>query len=230
MTTIYFYCNIQRCQLVTRTLHTPSARSRGLVSEGEVMKQFIITLALVVGMSTTAIAQPLLIAEAKARVNDEGISMIYDIYAISHFEDSNFGVQAFGAIAPGWGELYLGPTYAPVDWLELSIMAGAQSFGEVLEPRYGASLWAGTGGFDTLWWVEYDHLGPSSVWYDAFVRYQTTNWLRVGLRTTRFTGVGPTTWIDIPHTPLSAWMGWSPVGIEEGIDLSRATVAIQFTF
>lgn len=185
---------------------------------------------VIIATATTVMAEPLVIAEVQSTYADGAPTVTPNIYILDHFEDARFGVQAFAAVTGGWAELYAGPTYAPTDWLELSVMAGVQSIGSSLEARYAASAWAGNEAFDTLWWVEWDHLGTNSVWYDAFVRYQVLDPLRVGVRFSRFVGSGPTVWTSIPNTPIGAWVTWAPIGFEEESSPARFRGGIQYTF
>jgi hypothetical protein len=167
--------------------------------------------------------------EVQIRHTGDKWDTVYDIYAIDRFGESKFGIQAFGFVSEGWGELYAGPTYAPTPWLELGLMAGAQATSPI-QPRYAASLWTGHGRFSTLAWVEFDHNGADGVWYDINARYKTLSWLSAGVRARRFFGVGPTVWTTIPKTPLGIWISWTPVGFEEVTDLTRGVGGITFTF
>ncbi len=191
------------------------------------MKHFAIVLFIV---STTFIR----LADAKTleiqvRHTDPGWSTAYDLYANTHFGDSDFGFQTFGLMSAGWAELLAGPTYSPIPQLEFSLMVGVQTT-DRLAPRYAASLWAGQDRFSSLAWIEFDHNSKNGVWYDVVAKYQTLDWLSSGLRVRRFFGIGPTAWASIPKTQLGVWLSWTPIGFEESTDLTRGVGGITFTF
>lgn len=180
--------------------------------------------------SCEANAQTSTTLEVQGQHIESGWVTTPDIYAIHHLEGSQFGVQAFAAITDGWAELYAGPTFAPVPELELSLMAGTQLVGRALEARYAASVWAGSGEWSCLIWIEFDHSGAGGVWYDLWIKYQPFDWLGVGPRARRFVGIGPTVWFSVPNTPIGLWLSWLPIGFEEGTNATRAVGAVSLTF
>lgn len=141
-----------------------------------------------------------------------------DAYMVRHFEQSNFGMSAFLLVTQGWAEGYTGPTYAPAEWIELSLAIGGEQTPNGMGLRYGAGLWLGTGPWSALLNLEAnndvfrgDDIGA---WYDFTGTYTVTDWLKVGLRDRRFVGAGPHVNMTIPSTPLSIWATWTPIDPE----------------
>lgn len=159
-----------------------------------------------------------------------------DTYLTKRFEKSDFGASAFLLVTHGWAEGYVGPTYAPTDWSELSLSVGGEQMPDGLGWRYAAGLWIGTGPWSFLASFEAnndvfrgDDLG---LWYDFTGTYEMISWLRAGVRDRRFVGAGPHVVGSIPSTPLSLWLTWTPVD-PEGLaptDLTRFLVGSQIAF
>lgn len=159
-----------------------------------------------------------------------------DAYMARHFDNSDFGMSAFLLVTEGWAEGYVGPTYAPVEWVELNLAIGGEQTPDGMGLRYGAGLWLGDGPWSFLASFEAnnavftgDNVGA---WYDLTGTYSVTDWIKIGLRDRRFVGAGPHVVTTIPSTPISLWATWSPVD-PEGLaksDLTRFLLGSALAF
>ena len=141
-----------------------------------------------------------------------------DAYMVRHFEQSSFGMSAFLLVTEGWAEGYVGPTYAPAEWIELNLAIGGEQTIDGMGLRYGAGLWLGTGPWSALISLEAnndvftgDDIGA---WYDFTGTYSVNDWLKLGLHDRRFVGAGPHIVTSVPSTPVSLWATWSPIDPE----------------
>lgn len=133
--------------------------------------------------------------------------------------DSGLGASAFAQVTEGWAQIYAGPTWAPAQWLELSLSAGFEQTGSKLGLRFGSSVWAGYKSFSFLGLAEFNSQSfvgdDSGVWFDLTSKYQPNSWLTIGAKYRRFVGLGPMLEIS-PTTSTAIWMNWSPIDPEMG--------------
>lgn len=134
--------------------------------------------------------------------------------------DNGLGVSAFAQVTEGWAQTYAGPTWTPVQWLELGLSAGfEQTAGSKLGLRFGSSVWAGYKSFSFLGLAEFNPQAlagdDSGVWFDLTPKYQTNSWLTIGAKYRRLVGLGPMFEIS-PTTSTTIWLNWSPIDPEKG--------------
>lgn len=187
----------------------------------------IISLLFVV---RNASAEPYVFGEVHFTSVEGVTTPTYDMYASDQIGESRFGVQLFGALTPGWGLILGGPTVSPIDGLTLGAAAGVQSAGNQLAPRYATTASFFQGDWGVFAWTEFDHNGLSGFWYETSIRYQATDWLKVGLNSRRFVGSGPAVWVSIPKTQFLLWGSWNPIDFEMSPNPSRGMGGVMYIF
>ena len=177
----------------------------------------LLALISILFVASTAKAGDFVEVFRKLEGADRSVDSI-DAYMVRHFNQSNFGMSAFLLVTEGWGEAYVGPTYAPTEWIELSLSIGGEQTPDGLGLRYGAGLWLGNGPWSALISLEANNAvfrgDDIGAWYDFTGTYTVADWLKLGLRDRRFVGAGPHVNVSIPSTPLSIWATWTPVDPE----------------
>ncbi|MDO8509914.1 MAG: hypothetical protein Q7S24_02110 [bacterium] len=164
-------------------------------------------------------------AQATGFVQVEGVAdarsdttITLDAYTSLKFGHGLSGT-AFLRVTDGWAQAYMGPAWAPTDWLEIGVSVGGQQIDGKLDWRYATSVWAGYGVFSFLGIVEFDNFvfqgDDAGVWYDLKAMAQPLEWLAVGVEARRFVGVGPWVELKVPSTPLSVWCTWAPIDPEK---------------
>lgn len=116
----------------------------------------------------------------------------------------------------GWSEGYVGLTYAPAKWVEVSSSIGLETDDNPL--RTGHSVWLGKGRVSLLSLHEY---GGSGYWYRYLGTFQATKTVAVGVNTQRFIGTGPYAQVSIGKVIL-----WGTYAIGDG----RGVVGARFNF
>ncbi len=113
------------------------------------------------------------------------------------------GISYFLLVEPGWAEAYAGPTYAPVDWIQMGVSVGLETAKPAL--RGAGSLWLGhkKTSFLFLWEKGF---GKGNYWYKATLSYQAQPSLAIGLVAWRFTGIGPIFTYEIPKCDIKLWV------------------------
>lgn len=130
-----------------------------------------------------------------------------------------------------WAEVYAGPVWMPVPWVQLFAGAGASQKAGELELRTAYGL--------NLFWGQFAFLGAmelnnpayqgdyKSIWYDLNLTYQPFSWLIVGLKDRRPVGFGPQ--IHFKWDVFEVWTTWAPVSSEnKTTDLARFIIALKF--
>lgn len=189
--------------------------------------------ALVLGFPVTTMAQTYAFIEAQTQVEHD-LKPQAAVNALVGHRYGEWGVSGFFMVADGWGQAYLGPTYAPASWVELSLSVGAQQTDKGLGLRYAASIWFGYDRFEFLGIVEFDNWSfkgdDSGVWYDLTMSGKVTNWFAAGFKDRRWAGFGPYLKFVHPSTGLGAWLSWNPVDFETlETPLSRFLVGVTFS-
>lgn len=98
------------------------------------------------------------------------------------------GTFAFVQAYPEWSQFYAGLTYAPVDWAQVGLGLGMETEGPA--GRLGGWLWAGWDKFSATWAFEESQSRGSGAWHKAFVQYQATERVSLGLVDRSFYGHG----------------------------------------
>lgn len=155
------------------------------------------------------------------------------------FDKYGLGIQAFGFMMEGWGELRVGPTWAPKEWVQLGMSVGVEFIGTSAGARFGSFAWFGYKTFSFLGTVEFNPRSfqgdNSGTWFDLNVNYQPFSWLVAGVKYRRSVGLGPVIGFYSPTSPsVGAWCAWMPVDPERGdgdlIHLTRFLVGVQARF
>ncbi len=127
------------------------------------------------------------------------------------------GVSGWLQVEEGWAEGYVGITYAPATWVELSASVGLEQAS--VPWRVAGSMWLGFDRFSSLTIVETGGSGP---WYLSTLSVKIVDWLKAGAMIRRFDGLGPRVDITIPRTPLGLWLAYLPYDPEPStLDLRR---------
>ena len=142
------------------------------------------------------------------------------LFLAHHFDKWGLGASAFVMVTEGWAEFFAGPTWSPVDWVELGLAVGGEQIPDGIGLRLEASVWAGFGDFSFLGIVEFnpdsftgDGLG---VWFDLTPKFKPLKWLAVGFKFRRPVGVGPLLELSTPSSPsVTAWLCWAPLDPEK---------------
>lgn len=143
-----------------------------------------------------------------------------DLFLAHHFDKYGLGVSSFALITEGWGELYAGPTWAPAEWVELSLSIGIEQTGAKTGLRLATSVWIGHGPFSFSGAVEFNPQSfqgnVAGVWFDLTPKYQALDWFAVGAKYRRGVGVGPLVELVLPTSPSAAvWLSWLPIDPEK---------------
>ena len=106
-----------------------------------------------------------------------------------------FGTTVWALVSESWGEVLVGGTFSPSDWVEMGLSAGIET-NSPSALRGGSSLWLGKGRLSLLLLGE---KGGSGNWYNVLGTIRIANgkgrnWVLptdVGIRGARFQGFGP---------------------------------------
>lgn len=176
-----------------------------------------IVLGFVLSFSIPASAQTYGLIEARVQVEHD-LEPLAAIDALVGHRYGEWGVSAFFMVVDGWAQGYAGPTYAPAEWVELSLNIGAQQTPDGLAFRYAASAWFGYSWFDFLGIVEFDNPAfqgdDLGVWYDLTAVGKVTDWFAAGAKVQRGVGFGPHLKLTEANTGLGLWLSWCPVDLE----------------
>lgn len=173
--------------------------------------------------------------------NDSAARPSGNLFLAYSFEKYGLGVSAFALVTKGWGELYVGPTWAPTDWIQLSLSLGLEASADRVEPRFAASVWTGYKGFSFLVITEFNSRSfqgdYSTVWFDITAKYQPAKakWFAVGLKYRRPIGTGFLVEFSTPTAPsVAVWCAWMPIDPERAdgdlVHLKRFLLAVQLRF
>lgn len=139
------------------------------------------------GESRTATEErmaPFLMFVLENKVTLEGVQpelkLIADAPIVEHLSLSGTGI-----VAPGYAEMYFGPTWHPTTSFSLGVAAGIETADEPW--RVAATVTASRDKLGALAIVEY---GGSGLWYKGVVSYSVGP-VGVGVLAQRFAGVGP---------------------------------------
>lgn len=186
-------------------------------------------------LSTTAQAGNFVEVFRKVQAGTETVDT-FDAFMIRRFKGNPFGVSAFGLVTQGWAEWYVGPTFAPTDWLEVSVSVGGEQIEGDLGLRYSTAIWAGNENWNALATVELNNAtfdgDDTGLWYDITTTYKLMDWLSIGIRDRRTVGAGPHFVLTQPTAKVSLWTTWAPID-PEGIaptDPTRFLLGTQLGF
>lgn len=107
----------------------------------------------------------------------------FDIFVTGSVR-GKIGWSAFALVNRGWAEVYVGPTFAPTAWSEVSLSAGIETGGN----RFSESLWLGKDRVSMLAIREHGH---SETWYKIVAEYELSKGFAVGYHHQSFRGDGP---------------------------------------
>jgi hypothetical protein len=135
----------------------------------------------------------------------------------------NFGWSAFLLSSTGWSEGYVGPTYSPCKFAQISTSVGIESHPQ--QTRFAASLWVGRGPYSG---VLINEQGGSGSWTKIVAKktvMATTpvGQVTVGLHHQSFLGIGPT----IELAP-KAFVVWASVLVEDGKTTVVQAIMLKF--
>lgn len=209
-----------RTALARVGLSGEGALTGAILSERCLMFRSVLVIGVLFSMiSANANAQKAAgFVQAEWVANGGNVVPTLDALTVLKFEHG-LSANAFFLVTEGWAQAYMGPAWAPTDWLEVGVSVGGQQIDGELAARYAATLWLGTDIYSLLAIVEFDNAtfrGESDgVWYDLRAMAQPLAWLTVGIEARRFAGVGPRIDLKIPQTPLSVWCTWTPFELEK---------------
>ena len=95
---------------------------------------------------------------------------------------------AFGQLADGYTQLYVGPKIMVSDTIEFGAGLGAETIGQGWEMRFGSYLLLAHDSFSLL--ATYENGHETGEMYSGLLRYQVTPVVAVGLETHRIFGSG----------------------------------------
>ncbi|MBU0597128.1 hypothetical protein KJ641_01005 [Patescibacteria group bacterium] len=175
------------------------------------MKSLTISLVLVLSIiiSSWAVAQDTT-GFVQAYTPTSELSPALNGGTSTHFEGSDWGLSSFFLVSGEWGEGYIGPTFAPLEMLEIGLSAGIQQSDDSVEPRFAFSVWTEVGDFSMFSVLEFDLNGVDGLWWDLAPKFAVLDWLQIGLKARRFVGVGPFVNVSIPEIPVDLWGSWNP--------------------
>lgn len=149
------------------------------------------------------------------------------VYGQASIGEGPFGLFAFGLAAPGWGEVYSGATYAPVDWLAVEAGVGLETIPDA-PWRVGGDIWLGSGRWSLL---AIGELGGSGPWYKLVGGYAATDWLTLGAMFEAQHGGGPRVEVHGDHVTVYGAVLWGGSGVSLGdswVPLGHAGAVIKF--
>lgn len=189
------------------------------------MKTLFVCLAL---LALTAPARGETTVKAELRLHADGLTAPPTIGANAYIARpiaNGWGVSAWLQLEHGWGEAYVGLTYAPRAWIELSLSAGIEQ--DAQPWRVAGSLWLGAGRFSSLTIVED---GGSGWWYQSVALVKVADWLKVGVMTKRFEGTGPRAELTLA-TGFNLWAAYLPIDLESlSVHPGRWLIGINRSF
>lgn len=138
--------------------------------------------------------------ELKVKFKEEGSVGYSALNCTTYYPTQYFGVYSCIYASEPWGEAYCGPAVRPASWIEFGIAGG---FEQDKNPwRLGSMLWVG---YKRISFSGIAEKGGSGYYYSAKATFKLTGWLKAGVMSERFSGIGPRVDFQIPHTPLTIW-------------------------
>lgn len=122
---------------------------------------------------------------------------------------SGIGGFAFSSATKGFGQIYAGPTFAPIKELELGLGAGLESSGSF---RSGGYVWAGGSMGYALALTEHSH--ESGTWYRGIAALRPAKSLALGGHIQRYVGVGPYIELKLDNETLLITLWASPIAYD----------------
>lgn len=128
------------------------------------------------------------------------------------FPDSNFGAAGYFWLEKTWVEAYAGPTYIPVDGLQIGAHLGAEQMADEMFLRYALTLFANYGSTAFAGVIDWNnHLwegDDSCIWFDVVERVNVWRWFDIGARVRRGAGAGPYAQFFDGGTNLTIWAAY----------------------
>lgn len=175
---------------------------------------FILLTIYVTLCAGTAQAQTSGFVSIQSRANlDQASHKVFFDAGINRSFNERLGVSSYALVMDSYGELYLGPTYAPSKKLRFGLGAGGEQLNGSLVPRGAVSALVASGKFFAIGIVEFNdrnvfQADDTSFFYVAQATYRLTKPLTLGLRLRRPDGFGPQiTW---KMGPAQTWVAWTP--------------------
>ncbi|HEY4474467.1 MAG TPA: hypothetical protein VJC06_00900 [Candidatus Paceibacterota bacterium] len=144
-----------------------------------------------------------------------GVTPQLNVYVHGSLQ-GKLGWSVWTLTSEGWSEGYVGLTYAPAKWVEVSASLGLETDDNPL--RMGHSVWLGKGRWALL--SIHEH-GGSGYWFRNLGTYQATKTFAVGVENRRFFGTGP--YAEKKFGKVSLW-GTYAVNGDAGV------VGVRFSF
>ncbi|MDD2656943.1 MAG: hypothetical protein PHQ18_05275 [Patescibacteria group bacterium] len=190
----------------------------------------LFAIALIASTSTPTQAQSYGFVNAEAKVDTSDIVPTFNALWGKSLV-GQIGIEAFFLHTKGWEEVYVGPTWTPLEGLTFGLSGGIQRVDEQnFEPRFATSVLGSYEGFSFLGIFEWDLNGVSGLWYKAIASYQVTDWLKLGVEGRRFKGIGPHVSAALWNTKLSLWASWVPFNPEGESDVARTMFGLKYGF
>lgn len=138
--------------------------------------------------------------------------------------NEQFGISAYFWVQKDWAEVYAGPTWQPLNWLQIGLGIGMDQYMGGLRVRYATALNLAYGLFVMTNSVEFcnDALSGadrSCIWYDftpkvtactAKADDKTIVVIAAGVKLRRFVGVGPYLEFQFPTGYTTIWITYIP--------------------
>jgi hypothetical protein len=138
------------------------------------------------------------------------------------FAKTDFGWSTLILVTEGWGEGYVGPTWKPIEAMEVSLSVGMEQTADSVGWRFATSMWIGNDDISFLGILEFSPSvfkgDDTSLWFDLIGMVKVIDWLSCGVIWRRFVGAGVIVSFQIPtKIPIIIWGMWTPLNPEEGI-------------
>lgn len=124
---------------------------------------------------------------------DPKLKLFTDVPAVEHLSVSGAAV-----VAPGYAEMYLGPTWSPSKTLSLGVAAGIETAEDPW--RVAGTV---TVSHDKFWGIGIVEYGGSGLWYKGLATYRV-GLVSFGALAERFDGIGPRIGVSYKGFELSA--------------------------
>jgi len=148
-------------------------------------KHFVIVVLTIFLLAGSASAQVSGYIELESLVYDGSVTPSLNLYFRGPIRGP-WGWSAWSLTSEGWSEAYVGPTYAPADWVEFSLSVGVESDPSTF--RYAGSVWMGRGRWALL---SIHEDGGSGYWYKYLGTYRLNESAALGVFSQRSVGTGP---------------------------------------
>lgn len=172
-------------------------------------------LAVVLAVCGSAEAQTGGFLEVQTKHPDVVSELVVDGFFRYEIRES-LDITSFFWVEQGWAQAYAGPLWK-FGVSEVGLSIGVELEGSEMKLRYAASAFTRVSKASFLGVVEANNGvfrgNYGGLWYDMNLKYELADWVSVGLKDRRPSGIGPL--VSFKYSRFEPWVSWLPLASEK---------------